>query len=132
MMKFVIYSFVISVFLINDVFAENSIEQNKVRYYDFRDIGISLIKDSASQGSIYGVAVISYGNDKQTDSYYKVAQSFSNGRVVKALLKDSSGSADVFFNGYEYGNAANEEQLREIIRFGIDNKLHLNFGGASI
>jgi len=51
------------------------------------------------------VAVISYGNDKQTDSYYKVAQSFSNGGVVKALFrarKDSSGSADVFFNGYEY------------------------------
>ena len=128
--------FILFVILSSCSLAEEGNVIKEVRFYDYRELETTLIKEAASQGSVYGVTVISYGNDKETQSYYEVLQSLTKTKFkIQALFrakKDSNGSADVYFNGYEYKKITNTEQLTEILKFGFENNLHLRFDGTSI
>ncbi len=71
------------------------------------------------------MTIISYGNDEKSRSYYEVLQSLTSEEFkIQALFrakKDSYGSADVYFNGYEYKNVTDIDQLTKILVFGMKN-----------
>ncbi len=45
---------------------------NQLHYYGLRNMDETLIQEPASQGSIQSVAIISYGDDMQTEEYRKI------------------------------------------------------------